>query len=441
MKPRKKNNFFTLVCSFCPGAAEMYMGFMKSGLSLLVVFAIPMWSVAANGARHAKAKVMRNNLYGNLTGNVLGISDWIFSQQGARYLTHHENSQAALHQVDARLKRFNHLRDLILQLVFGVITICLLVWAGNYFPGNSGGPGNWIAAFVLAVCPLIDAFAPLPAAAQETNGYQDSVQRLNALPAVPETTDDTVPTIETPIQLRVSHLAFQYEGETKQVLKDINLDIRAGDKLAILGRSGSGKSTLAHLLRGDLTPTAGRVALNGVAATALGDTISHYIGVIHQSPYLFNTTILNNLRLGREDASLDEVWQVLERVGLKTLVASLPSGLNTMVDSAGLRFSGGERHRLALARILLSRVPIIILDEPTVGLDPITEQRLLETFFTQLTDQTVIWITHHLQGVDLMDRVVFIEDGQLTMSGSPDELARSSAHYRELRRIDQGISG
>ena len=110
-----------------------------------------------------------------------------------------------------------------------------------------------------------------------------------------------------------------------------------------------------------------------------------------------------------------------------------------MVDEAGLRFSGGERQRLALARILLQEVPIILLDEPTVGLDPVTERALINTFFNELQDKTIIWITHHLQGIEAMDQVIFIEDGHLTMQGSPRELEQSNAHYRKLKQIDQGI--
>ena len=111
------------------------------------------------------------------------------------------------------------------------------------------------------------------------------------------------------------------------------------------------------------------------------------------------------------------------------MVTALPEGLRTMVDEAGLRFSGGERHRLALARILLKKTPIILLDEPTVGLDPITEQSCFGNFFNELEDKTIIWITHHLQGISLMDQVIFIEDGELTMSGTPAELAVENQHF------------
>ena len=208
--------------------------------------------------------------------------------------------------------------------------------------------------------------------------------------------------------------------------------------MAILGKSGSGKSTLASLLRGDRVPTAGQLTLAGVAPSELGDQIADFIGVINQAPYLFNTTVLNNLRIGNENASEADVWAVLEQVGLKATIERLPHGLATMVDSAGLRFSGGERHRLALARILLAKTPIVLLDEPTVGLDPVTERAVMNTFFTALQDKTLIWITHHLQGIEAMDRVIFLEDGQLAMDGTPRELAQTNARYRHLKAVDEG---
>ena len=122
------------------------------------------------------------------------------------------------------------------------------------------------------------------------------------------------------------------------------------------------------------------------------------------------------------------------------MVAQLPEGLDTLVDEAGMRFSGGERHRVALARVLLQDVPIIILDEPTVGLDPATERALLETFFETTRDKTLVMITHHLQGTSMMDRVVFIEDGKLELSGSPADLEQTSARYQRLLAFDRGIA-
>lgn len=405
----------------------------------ILVFVFPLTAVVANGARQERQKFLRNKLYAELTDNVLGVSDWIFSQRGSAYNQLHAPAQNELQQVKQAIRNNDHKRDFLVQLLFGVLTVVLVCWTSAAFPGNHGGAANWIAAFVLSVFPLIDAFAPLGAAAQETNVYQDSLVRLNSLPTEKLVEKPAVPALSAPFQLKITHVAFHYEDSQNLVLNELDLTIQNGEHIAILGRSGSGKSTFARLLRGDLRPTNGRVTLNGVATADFGDKICRYVGVLHQAPYLFNTTISNNLRMGDEDATEAEMWTVLERVGLKKLVAQLPQGLETIVDEAGLRFSGGERHRLALARILLQDVPLIILDEPTVSLDPVTEQGLIETFMKQLKGKTIIWITHHLQGLSLMDKVVFIEDGCLEMSGTPQELARTNQHYQKLLAVDHGV--
>lgn len=401
-----------------------------------VIVVLPLWSVVVNGARQEREKQLKNELYTELTDNVIGVSDWIFSQRGHEYVNWHNRSEKNLQDTQAGLQKFNRRRDFLLQVVMGVIVVALLFWTSQQFPGNQGGAANWIAAFVLSVFPLVDAFSTLPDAAQETNIYKDSIKRLNDLPTMTE--QPTEKELEGSLDIKIEDLVFCYEKSQRKILDHLDMTIPQGEKLAILGRSGSGKSTLASLIRGDLTPTSGKVQLANLSTEQIGDDISEYIGVIQQTPYLFHTTILNNLRIGNEQATITAVWEVLSRVGLKQLVEELPDGLNTMVDEAGLRFSGGERHRMALARILLKDVPIVLLDEPTVGLDPITEQALIDTFFEQLTDKTMIWITHHLQGIEKMHRVIFIEDGQLEMSGTPEELAKTNPRYQKLKAIDEG---
>lgn len=403
----------------------------------ILVFLFPLLSVLVNGARQQQEKLLKNQLYQDLTDNVLGISDWIFSQRGQEYVQLHEDSQNQLLAVQSKMKVFNNGRNLLFNAAYGLLILATYIWASGQFVGNHGGEANWIAAFVLSLLPVIDAFAGLSTASQETNSYADSIERLNDLPALrAEEQTDQQP--QAPYDIEIDQVSFHYEDSPKQVLKDLTLQIPQGEKLAILGRSGSGKSTLATLLRGDLQATQGTITLGGVPVKAIGEEISNYIGVIQQSPYLFNTSLLNNLRLGKETASLEQVWQMLERVGLKEMVERLPQGLDTMVDEAGLRFSGGERHRLALARILLQDTPVVILDEPTVGLDPITEKHLLTTFMEELQDKTVVWITHHLKGIEFADRVIFLENGQLEMEGSPHELAQTSPRFRKLKSVDDG---
>lgn len=416
------------------GMFSLFFALYLALLLFILVIVLPVWSVVVNGARQEREKTLKTELYTDLTDNVLGVADWIFSQRGVEYVDTHLQVEQELYQVQDQKRLFNHRVQVLFQLIYSFVVIGLIVWTSQRFVGNHGGAANWIAAFVLSAFPVVDAFVVLPEAMQESNVYKDSINRLNALDETPDEAPKNIEVTDTRIQ--VEDLSFSYDHHL--VLDRLDLTIEPGEKIAILGKSGSGKSTLASLVRGDLKPQNGLLTLGGVPTYQFGDAMSHYISVIQQAPYLFHTTILNNVRMANTNKSEEEVWQVLERVGLKKLVEQLPEGLHTMVDEAGLRFSGGERHRMALARILLQDTPIVLLDEPTVGLDPLTEQALIDTFFSQLQDKTVIWITHHLQGIEIMDRVIFIEDGRLEMSGTPADLAQNNARFQQLKAIDEG---
>ena len=416
------------------GMFSLFFALYLALLLFILVIVLPVWSVVVNGARQEREKTLKTELYTDLTDNVLGVADWIFSQRGSEYVDTHLQVEQELYQVQDQKRLFNRRVQVLFQLIYSFVVIGLIVWTSQRFVGNHGGAANWIAAFVLSAFPVVDAFVVLPEAMQESNVYKDSINRLNALDETPDEAPKNIEVTDTRIQ--VEDLSFSYDHHL--VLDRLDLTIEPGEKIAILGKSGSGKSTLASLIRGDLKPQNGLLTLGGVPTYQFGDAMSHYISVIQQAPYLFHTTILNNVRMANTNKSEEEVWQVLERVGLKKLVEQLPEGLHTMVDEAGLRFSGGERHRMALARILLQDTPIVLLDEPTVGLDPLTEQALIDTFFSQLQDKTVIWITHHLQGIEIMDRVIFIEDGRLEMSGTPADLAQNNARFQQLKAIDEG---
>ncbi len=416
------------------GVFSIFFALYLALLLFILVIVLPVWSVVVNGARQEREKTLKTELYTDLTDNVLGVADWIFSQRGVEYVDTHLQVEQELYQVQDQKRLFNRRVHVLFQLIYSFVVIGLIVWTSQRFVGNHGGAANWIAAFVLSAFPVVDAFVVLPEAMQESNVYKDSINRLNALDETPDEAPKNIEVTDTRIQ--VEDLSFGYDYHL--VLDRLDLTIEPGEKIAILGKSGSGKSTLASLIRGDLKPQNGLLTLGGVPTYQFGDAMSHYISVIQQAPYLFHTTILNNVRMANTNKSEEEVWQVLERVGLKKLVEQLPEGLHTMVDEAGLRFSGGERHRMALARILLQDTPIVLLDEPTVGLDPLTEQSLIDTFFSQLQDKTVIWITHHLQGIEIMDRVIFIEDGRLEMSGTPADLAQNNARFQQLKAIDEG---
>lgn len=435
-----------LIATIALGAFSPFVAvgmFVLLGIQMVL---LPLIAVTAGGARRMRMKAMKNEMYAELTDNVLGVADWVFSGRSDEYLARHGAAHDRLRNLQRRESRASHWRDMAGQVLFGLIAAMLLVWAGARFGGAPAADvtsaANYIAAFVLCFFPLIEAFAPVPAAALDAVSHADSIGRLNDLPdpvgdwGSEGAVDSHAP---APLDIRLQGVSFTYSGADRSVLRGLDLTIPQGQKIAVLGRSGAGKSTLAALIRGDLVPQEGRVTIGGADASALGDAMPRYVGVIQQNTYLFNDTLLANLRVGNPEATEEDAWRVLDQVGLREMVERLPQGLATMVDEAGKRFSGGERHRIALARVLLQDAPIVILDEPTVGLDPITEHSLLDTLLAALEGRTVIMVTHHLQGVSAMDRAVFVEDGRITIDGSPAQLAQQNERYQTLLAFDQGF--
>lgn len=414
----------------------------------VTVFLMPLASLLANRARMERRKAGTDRLYRTLTDNVLGADDWVFSGRGAEYAERSAGQAAQVRAERSRLDRYARWNDLVASAVFAAGACLTLLWAGGTFGGQPGGAADWIAAFVLGFFPLIDAFAPLSQAAAETNAHRASLVRLNDLPENGDT--DAVDAgaegegrgvaaaVPTAVRVHVHRVAYAYPSTTRRVLDGVELDIPAAQHVAVLGKSGSGKSTLALLLRGDDVPDEGSVTVDGRHPSDLGEASSRYLSVVQQRPYLFNRTLRDNLLIARPDATDDQLRDALGAVELEGLLARLPKGLDTLLDEAGTRFSGGERHRIALARVLLADAPAVLLDEPTVGLDPITEQALMDTLQRAFADKTLIMITHHLQGIHAFDRVVFLEDGRIALDGSPEELARTSARYRRLLEFDRG---
>lgn len=447
--------------------------FMLLGLGVLALL-MPLVSVLVNGARQMRAKELSNRLYDSAADDVAGLADWTFSGRRDDYLARLMEPDAQLNAVEARSARSLRRINAAGQIVFCALSICLLCWAALHFgnmaqaaaaTGVPARPADFIAAFVLGFFPLLEAFEPLPGAALQAGAHLDSLERLNALDEVEDDGDGSAAGAGS--AQRESAAAAQAQGEAAGragaaglgaeppvldfddvsfaypdqplLLRGVSLRVEPGEKLAVLGPSGAGKSTLLSLARGDLSPTAGRVTLGGADTAALGDAICSQLGLIQQSTYLFNRSLFANLSLGDRSITRDAAAAALQAVGLGPLLASLPKGLDTMVSEAGHNFSGGERHRIALARVLLKDTPVVLLDEPTVALDPLTEHALLEDLFTVLEGRSVVMVTHHLAGIEHMDRVVFIEDGRIALEGSPAELARSSARFQQLLAFDREL--
>ena len=364
------------------------------------------------------------------------------SGRQADFLSSYEAQEKQQDELEHRMEKFNRQRNFFFQFMVACITVMMIWFASTSV--ESGVFGHvWIAAFVLVVFPLTEAFAPISEAIGHIPSYGNSLQRLNTIEThskIEEKVDGHVLDslrAQTVFNLTMSNVTFSYNSDRSQdQFLPLSQQFYSGEKIAILGKSGAGKSTIAKLLLGSHTPTSGSVTLNGIPTSSLTVEISQFVSVLQQKPHLFDSTVMNNIRLGNPNASDEEVIEAAKQVHMHEYISSLPEGYHTRMRELGERFSGGERQRIALARILLQQTPIVILDEPTVGLDAITERNLLDTIFQSLQGKTVIWITHHLVGVERMNRVLFIEDGSTKMQGTHEELLKTNSRYANLYRLD-----
>ena len=461
-----------LIVLFAGAFSLLFALCMLLGLFVLAVL-VPLVSLLLNAALQQHAKALTSELYTRSYDDVAGLADWTFSGRREDFVARVMRTDANLGNAYNQLAKRSRALMCAVEVFFGMLSLVVLVWAVWHFAGMAqaaaatgvaGRPADWIAAFVIGFFPLLEAFAALPDAASQLSEHADSLVRLNELsaPGVEHAkaalagevsaaatsvaapaalaTDALVATNESvdPAEqgkLLLENVSFAFDAG-EQLINNVSISIQRGEKLALLGPSGSGKSTLLSLIRGDIVPDEGRIFVNGKPVSAWGANIHQQLAVVQQNTYLFNQSLYGNLCLGDASISREAAYDALVAVGLKALVERLPYGLDTLVDEAGLRFSGGERHRIALARVLLRPAPIVLLDEPTVSLDPLTERALLKTMFEVLSDRSIVLVTHHLAGVEYMDRVMFLEHGNIALQGSPQELERENARYRKLLDFD-----
>ncbi|MBV1838345.1 thiol reductant ABC exporter subunit CydC [Acetobacter estunensis] len=232
---------------------------------------------------------------------------------------------------------------------------------------------------------------------------------------VPHQSVPAATTMPQTFDVLYDHVGFRWREDRPWVYEDFSLDIPVGSRVALLGPSGAGKSTLAALLLKAVYPQKGRILLGGVDIAALPDEwVRRHVAWLSQATHLFDDTIRNNLLLGTPEASEEALWTALDEAAIGDFVRTLPDGLNTWLGEGGVKVSGGQGRRIALARTLLSDAPILVLDEPATGLDAQTEQDFFLTLNRVATGRTVILIAHRLTGVEHLDRVWRIAGGVAT---------------------------
>jgi len=287
--------------------------------------------------------------------------------------------------------------------------IVLIGLAGGAFlalvatlPPGTGPDGPWFVALTLLVLGTGEALLSLPAAWLELPGTARAARRLTDLaqqepnPAFPETADF----VAEPPTLALNAVSFGYDPG-QRVVEDLNLTLSLGTHAALLGPSGEGKTTLVRLLTRLEDPSTGSITLGGRDLKQwTEESFRAVVSCSMQDPWIFAATVGENLRLAAPEEGDEELWRVLSLVGLEGQVRAWPEGLDTWIDEGGQSLSGGQRRRLALARALLRKAAITILDEPTEGLEAEAAEALVAAIRAELADRTLLWVTHRKQGLD-----------------------------------------
>ena len=234
------------------------------------------------------------------------------------------------------------------------------------------------------------------------------------------------------VNISLRNLCFSY-SESRELLKDISLDIRAGEKIALIGASGSGKTTLAQIIAGFYNKNSGKLLYNGIKIEDLDKkSLRSELFLVLQMPILFNNTLRFNITMGDESVSDKRIYKALEISQLSQTVLDMEYKLDTVVGKNGVRLSGGQRQRLSIARMIVANPSVVIFDESTSALDVHTELKLFSDLEEILKDKTVITIAHRLSTVKNVDKIYVLDDGKIVQSGSHKELEKENGHYLDF---------
>lgn len=301
-----------------------------------------------------------------------------------------------------------------------------------------------VARFILALILgglFSSSFAKLATFQHFRIVYGQSLAKVQSITEVPakDTADRDTDTMQTDVSFE--HVTFAYPNKQDSALCDVCLQFPKGSHTAIVGESGSGKSTLASLMMGFWQPQAGTVRLGNENLAELSErNIADFFSMVQQEVFLFNMSIRDNIRIGKPSATQEEVETAARRARIHDFIVGLPNGYDTSAGEAGVKFSGGEKQRISIARMLLKDSPIVILDEATAALDGENEKLIQEALDELQRNKTVITIAHRLNTIQEMERIVVMDKGRVLATGTHGELMDNCPLYRNMTETQERVS-
>ncbi len=432
---------FGLLAIFSPVLAWVALAFLVA-----VGLGVPLLAGGLTRGLGKRQLKLRAELNAQIVDGIQGVQDLLACGRAVDQRQKVAALDHELKQIQRRMAFITGLQQALNDLLMNLALWTILILAIPLVE-TSAINGVYLAFLALAILASFEAVQPLAqafqflghsvAAAERVFGVGDATpQVVECAACLPTLTRDS----STEHMLEFDHVHFAYYPGEGEALDGITFTVRPGSRVAVVGPSGSGKSTLARLAVRFWDPTCGTIRLDGqdIRMYALGDLRS-LIGVVTQDTYLFNDTVRGNLLLARPTASDSELEQVLEQVQLTECIHQLPDGLETWVGEQGLRLSGGEGQRLAIARALLKNAPLLILDEATANLDPFTEQAVLDALDVLMQGRTTLMMTHRLVAMERMDEILVLDHGRIIERGSHDHLLMEDGLYRQMFDVQNGM--
>ncbi|KNC08908.1 amino acid ABC transporter permease [Klebsiella sp. RIT-PI-d] len=377
---------------------------------------------------------LRGQYRQQLTAWLQGQAELSLFNASHRYRQQMENTELSWHDAQRRQSELTALSQALMLLIGGAAVVVML-WMASGGVGDNGRPGALIALFVFCALAAFEALAPVTGAFQHLGQVMASAIRLTQIiEQPPEVVFNAQPAAPlTAVSLQLHEVTFCYPQHEQPALNNISLNVAAGEHIAILGRTGCGKSTLLQLLTRAWDPQHGELLINGSPAADLDETtLRRAMTMVPQRVHLFSATLRDNLLLAAPEASDEKLAAALTRTGLEKLLED--GGLNSWLGEGGRQLSGGELRRLAIARALLHDAPLLLLDEPTEGLDATTESQILDLLATVAKEKTLLMVTHRLRGLARFDRIIVMDNGRIIEHGNHAELLANKGRYYQFKQ-------
>jgi ATP-binding cassette subfamily C protein CydCD len=445
-----------LVCAGCFGFLAA-IGASRIGLVLVTFFAlagIALPALVSRLGRRAGAAlvVCRGALHQGLADDIQGLADIVAFGGAFRRIRKIRKLGAEYAAAQRGLARVESLQLGLSAALPGLAELAVLALAAVQAQAGAMS-GVMIAPLALLSLAAFEAVGPLPTAAALWPGTAAAARRLFELADLPargaaadrpsggSACADLKPprgAILQPGDLEIRDLTFRYPDQSRPALQHVSFKVPRGSHVGLVGASGAGKSTLANILLRLWDYDSGDIQLGGVPLKGLApEKVRETIGLVSSRSHFFDTSIYENLRLARRGATRGEIEQAARHACIHDFVMTLPRGYDTPIGPHGLRVSAGELQRLEIARLLIKDAPVWILDEPTAHLDSSTEQAVLSRLFRLMENHTVILITHRLIGLDRLDRVFVLADGQVVEQGTHAQLAARPGPYARLQNLQR----